>query len=87
MPRTWQLQEAKNKLSELVDRALSEGPQVITRRGKDTVVVLPVKDFERLRKRKGSLVEFLARSPLKGVCVDLRRDEDIGRTVDLGIPG
>lgn len=44
----WQLQEAKQKFSELIRRALTEGPQVITRRGEDVVVVVPVEEFERL---------------------------------------
>ena len=40
MSRSWQLQEAKNRLSEVVDEALKEGPQVITRRGVETAIVL-----------------------------------------------
>ena len=40
MSRTWQLQEAKNKLSEVVDQAIAEGPQVITRRGEEVAIVI-----------------------------------------------
>jgi prevent-host-death family protein len=85
MPRTWQLQEAKNKLSELVESALSDGPQVITRRGEETVVVLSMRDFRRLERPKGSLAAFLARSPLHGLDLEVERDKDPGRTVDLGL--
>ena len=45
---TWQLQEAKAKFSELVDRAEKEGAQVITRRGVETAVVLPISEWKRL---------------------------------------
>jgi len=86
MMRNWQLQEAKNKFSEVVEKALSEGPQIITRRGVRTVALIALRDLERLRKPKTSLVEFLERSPLKGLKLDLKRDKDTGRTVDLGLP-
>ena len=45
MSKAWQLQEAKNRLSEVVEKALSQGPQVVSRRGKDTVVVLSIEDY------------------------------------------
>ena len=45
---TWQLQEAKARLSELIDLTLKEGAQVITRRGVETVVILPVSEWKRL---------------------------------------
>lgn len=77
--------EARNKLSEVVDRALSEGPQTITRRSKQVAVVISTKDLERLRKPKGSLVQFLAASPLKGLRLRIERDKDPGRAVDRGL--
>lgn len=46
--RDWPLQEAKAKLSELVDTALKKGPQQISRRGKRTVVVVPAEEWDRL---------------------------------------
>ena len=79
----WQLQEAKNRFSELVDTALSEGPQVVTRHGRDTVVVVPVETYRGLTKPRESLVEFFARSPLRGARLDLARDRDPGRSVRL----
>jgi len=77
----WQLQEAKNRLSELVDKALNEGPQEITRHGRKTAVVLSMKDYRALRARKGSLVDFFRTSPLGGI--DFDRAKDAGRKVDL----
>lgn len=81
--QTWQLQHAKNRLSEVVDRALKEGPQVITRRGVDTAVVVSVSEYRKLAQPKEGLVEFLRASPLAGIELDLERDPDPGRDVDL----
>jgi len=80
---TWQLQHAKNRLSEVVDQALTQGPQVITRRGAETVVVLAVEDYRRMRKPKTDLVEFFRSSPLQevGSELDLERDRDTGREI------
>lgn len=80
----WQLQDAKNRLSEVVRKASDEGPQVITLRGDDAVVVIAAGDYDRLtRKPKGSLVEFFRKSPLGAVTLDLIRGRDAGRRVDL----
>lgn len=83
MPK-WQLQEAKNRLSEVVRKASDEGPQVITLRGDDAVVVVAADEYARLtRKPKGSLVDFLRKSPLGAVALDLTRSRDRGRRVKL----
>jgi prevent-host-death family protein len=81
--RTWALQDAKNKLSEVVDRSIEEGPQTITRRGKESAVVLSISDFKRLTRPKGSLLTFFRESPLVGADLDLERSKDTGRKVDL----
>jgi prevent-host-death family protein len=83
--QTWQLQAAKARFSELVRRALTEGPQYVTKQGKDAVVVVPTKEFERLqrKKKKGSLLQFFAESPLVGSGIDLERIPDFGRKVKL----
>lgn len=77
----WQLQEAKNKLSEVVENAISKGPQEITRRGKKMVVVISIKDYIRLKKKRSSLVEFFKNSPLSEV--KFERTKDIPRDVKL----
>lgn len=79
----WQLQQAKNRLSEVVRRAQSEGPQVITLHGNDAAVVVSARDYSKLARPKGRLVDFFRKSPLVGVDLDLRRDQDAGRRVDL----
>ena len=83
MQYTWALQEAKNRFSELVEQALHDGPQVVTRRGKETVVVLSVEAFHKLTAKQESLVTFLRNSPLAGVELDLERTPDYGREVTL----
>lgn len=86
-PKTaWQLQTAKACFSDLFRRARSEGPQWVTRQGKEAVVVLRAEEFERLTarsKQPGSLVEFFAKSPLAKVNLDLEREPDYGRPVEL----
>jgi antitoxin Phd len=47
----WQVQEAKAKFSELLDKTLSEGPQVVSRRGVAAAVLVPIEEWERLQKR------------------------------------
>ena len=79
----WQLQEAKNRLSEVVRKARREGPQVITLHGADAVVVVSAQDFFKLSRRKGKLVDFFRKSPLVGVDLDLARSRETGRKIDL----
>ncbi len=79
----WQLQEAKNQLSEVVRKAQSEGPQVITVHGTDAAVVIAAKDYARLKRPRGKLVAFFRKSPLVGIELDLTRDRDTGRKVEL----
>ena len=83
MLNRWQLQDAKNRFSELVEAARARGPQVVTRRGADTAVVLSTEDYRRLVAQKGNLVEFFQRSPLVGVELDLERRIDVSRDVAL----
>ena len=80
----WQLQEAKNRLSEVVRKASDEGPQIITLRGNDVVVVVAADEYARItRKPKGTLVDFLRKSPLGAAALDLQRSGDTGRRVEL----
>ncbi len=77
----WNLAEAKNRLSEVVNRALSEGPQTITRR-KDAVVVLSAERYAELTGQRPSFKDFLLSGPsLEGL--DLERDQSPMRDVEL----
>jgi antitoxin Phd len=84
MSHIWQLQEAKNKFSEVVEAALTDGPQVITRRGADTAIVLSYADYRRLLLTQKKLSEFFSESPLVEVDLDLTRDSTPVRA-DLAI--
>ncbi len=79
----WQLQEAKNRFSEVVNKALSEGPQTVTRHGEEVVVVLSKAEYNRLKKSQLSLVEFFRQSPLVGIQLDLERDQSLPREFNL----
>lgn len=83
MNKLWQLQEAKNKFSQVVDEALVKGPQVVTRRGEEVVVIISTEEYNRLKKSQSSLTDFFRQSPLVGVELDLKRDQTFPRDVDL----
>ena len=78
----WTVADAKARLSEVIERAQGE-PQVITRNGKPSAIVVSVEEWARKAARKGTLAEFLLNSPLRGAEVDLERLRDEPR--DLGL--
>ena len=80
---SWQLQEAKNRLSEVVKAAEHEGPQVITVRGKDTAVVLSMQDYQRFESLREPLGTYLARTAPRGIELEINRSIDVDRPVDL----
>ena len=80
MARVWQLQEAKNKLSEVVNEAIKHGPQIITKRGVETVIVLSYAQYRKVMLNQKKLSEFFRESPLANVDLDLRRDKSRLRT-------
>ncbi len=84
MNRTWQLQEAKNRLSEVVEQAVRHGPQIITRRGVETAIVLSYVDYRRLTLSQKKLSEFFRESPLAEGELDLSRDRS-GLRPDLSL--
>lgn len=75
----WQLQEAKARFSELVRSAATEGPQKITVRGEPAAVVISEKDYARLAREKPRFVEFMRKSPLRGVDLKIERDRSPAR--------
>jgi prevent-host-death family protein len=80
---TWTIVEAKARLSELIAKASSEGPQTITRRGRKVAVVVSTQDWDQTTKRKGNLAEFFAASPLRDVETAIERIQDGPREIDL----
>ena len=79
---TWQIQEAKSRLSELIEDASAKGPQIITRHGTERAVVLSIQEYRALTAHKPDFREFLLGGP-KVDSFDIPRDSDTGRDIDL----
>ena len=88
MKPNWQLQDAKARFSELVDRAIAEGPQHVTRRGAPAVVVMSEADYRKATaKPQRSLLELMRSCPAPEIFETIestRQQPDFGRTIDLG---
>lgn len=82
--KTWQLQEAKAKFSEVVDKALNQGPQRVTRHGKDSVIVISEQEYWGVSERP-PLYEALRNSAFTKYAQDLdfSRPKDLPRNVDF----
>jgi prevent-host-death family protein len=81
--QSWTVAEAKAKFSEIIERAMSEGPQTITRNGHKAAVVVGADEWQRKTKRVGNLAEFLAQSPLRDSGLKIRRIQQRPRKVNL----
>ena len=79
----WQLQDAKSKFSELVNRVLTQGTQIITRRGHKAVVVMPFEEYERLTRQGRSLAQFLLASPFAGSELTIERDKSLPGAIEI----
>jgi prevent-host-death family protein len=79
----WTVAQAKAKFSEVIDRAISEGPQTITRKGRTTAVLVAADEWQRKTKRVGTLADFFASSPLRASGLKLRRPKGRLRKIDL----
>ncbi len=83
MNNTWQLQEAKSKFSKLVDAAIQNQPQIVTKHGNEAVVVLSIEQYNKMVEPKIDLLTFLNSSPLKGLELEIDRQKDAPRDVEL----
>jgi prevent-host-death family protein len=72
----WTVAEAKARFSEVIDLAGKQGPQTVTRNGKEAVVIVSAEEWKRRTRRKGTLAEFFANSPLHGSGIDTERLKD-----------
>ncbi len=84
--QSWTVAEAKAKFSEIIEKAMSEGPQTITRKGRTAAVVVGAEEWQRKTKRVGNLAEFFAASPLRGSglkLLKLRRLKERPRKTNL----
>lgn len=82
----WKLEDAKNQFSRLVQAARRQ-PQIVTRHGREEVVVLSMEKYRRLSAEQRSLVDFLRQSPLADALasgdLELRRSRDLARDIEL----
>ena len=81
--KAWTIADAKAHFSEVVDRALKKGPQVITRHGRKAVVVVAAEEWESRTRRQGTLADFFAASPLRDSGLEIERPEEAPRELDL----
>lgn len=79
----WTVAEAKAKFSEIIERAMTEGPQTITRKGRTAAIVVGAEEWQRKTKRTGNLAEFFAASPLRGSKLKIRRLKARPRKISL----
>lgn len=79
----WQLQDAKARLSEVIKKAVKEGPQSITIHGQPTAVLLSNEEYERIKKPRVSFIKFMQRSPLYGLDLNVKREQTRTRDVDI----
>jgi antitoxin Phd len=78
----WQVQEAKTRLSEVIEEAYSKGPQIITRHGSERAVLLSITDYRALTAHKPDLKDYLLGGP-KVDNFEVERDPDTGREIIL----
>lgn len=83
MIKKWQIQDAKNRLSQVVNQAAIDGPQIITVRGKPAAIILSVEEYQRLTRPSNKLVDFFRDSPLNDSELELERSVDLTREVEL----
>jgi len=83
MNTSWKLQDAKAKFSQVVDDALKVGPQYVTRRGQDAVVVLSVKEYKKITSQKPSFKQFLLNCPKMDDNFEFERQKDYSKGVDF----
>ncbi len=83
MQAIWKLQDAKAQFSKVVEYALKQGPQFVTRRGSKAVVVLSAKHYENLVLKKPSFKEFLLNCPKMNEGFELERSQDFPRSIEL----
>jgi prevent-host-death family protein len=79
----WTVADAKARFSEVIEQARTRGPQLVTRNGRKAVVIVAAEEWERKTKRKGTLAEFFAASPLRGSGLKIERLRVLPRKIDL----
>ena len=78
----WQVQEAKQQLSRVIELARTQGPQVVTRNGKEVAVVLDIQDYRRMRSDGGAFKKFLESAPDLDA-LEIERSDEPARVVEF----
>ena len=79
----WQVQEAKQRLSEVLRAAEAGEPQIVTKHGEAVAVVIDIAEYRRLRGESGSLMDYLRVEPLLDADLPVERGPDLPREIDL----
>ncbi len=83
MKASWKLQDAKAQFSKVVEDALKIGPQYVTKRGENAVVILSVQEYEELISDKPSFKDFLLSCPKMEADFEIERQKDYPRSIEL----
>lgn len=83
MKNVWQLQEAKAKLSKVINEAIKHGPQIITRHGIETALLISINDYKHISKKELKISQFFKSSPLYNVELDIQRSKEYPRDIEL----
>ena len=79
----WQLQDAKSKFSQVVENAMRNEPQIVTKHGTKAVVILSFEEYKEIIKPPTDLLTFLRSSPLMDVKLEISRDKDLPREIKI----
>jgi len=80
---SWQLQDAKARLSEVIRSAIQKGPQELTVRGQPSAVILSMEAYEAMKKKRPNFVSFMQSSPLVGEALHIERSDSLTRDISL----
>ena len=81
--RWWQVQEAKQRFSEMLRAAESGGPQIVTRHGEEVAVLIDIEQYHHFQGQSVRFMDYLRSEPLLDVDLEIERAPDAPRTVDL----
>ncbi|MCP4178851.1 MAG: type II toxin-antitoxin system prevent-host-death family antitoxin [bacterium] len=81
MNKVWQLQEAKSKFSEVISNAEMGNIQIVTKRGRDCVAIIPIEEYKKVFESKETLRDLFKKAPK--VDLDITRSKDMGRDIEL----
>lgn len=81
--RSWQIQQAKQRLSEVIRLAETEGPQMVTNRGEPSVWIISDQEYTKLNQKKEGIVSFFERSPHRDIDLKIERRKDLPREIEL----